>query len=281
MDYTIQKPLIKWVGGKHKLLHHLLTKFPKKINNYHELFLGGGSVLLGVLSAQKNKKIEITGKIYAYDSNPVLIAFYNAIKIDWKGLLHKINIIKALETNDNYTKKEYYYRIRKEYNNETEINMMKIAQFVYLNKTCFRGIFRLNKSGGYNVPYGNYKKPTIADVKEFEKVSKLIQNVEFICIDFEKADIQSEKDFVYMDPPYVPEKKNSFVAYDKAGFTEEKHNALFDKCIKMKCKWILSNSNTEPVKEKLKNFTIVEIEARRAINSKNPAAKTKEVIVYN
>lgn len=281
MDYTIQKPLIKWVGGKHKLLHHLLTKFPTTINNYHELFLGGGSVLLGILSAQENKKITIKGKLYAYDSNPVLIAFYNTVKTDWKNLLHKINIIKALETNDNYTKEEYYYKLREEYNKNNELDLIKIAQFVYLNKTCFRGIFRLNKSGGFNVPYGNYKKTGIADPKEYEKVSNLIQNVEFICSDFEDVDIRSKKDFVYMDPPYVPEKKDSFVAYDKVGFTEEKHNALFDKCVKMKCKWVMSNSNTEPVREKLKKFNIVEIDARRAINSKNPAAKTKEVVVYN
>jgi DNA adenine methylase len=279
MDYTIQKPLIKWVGGKHKLLHHLLTKFPTTINNYHELFLGGGSVLLGILSAQENKKITIKGKLYAYDSNPVLIGFYKAIQSNWKELYD--TIMKIKKAGEKVEDKEYYYYIRQLYNSRDDTDMTRIAEFVYLNKTCFRGIFRLNKSGGFNVPYGNYKNPKIADPIEFEKVSKSIQNVEFICSDFEKVNIRSKKDFVYMDPPYVPEKKDSFVAYDKVGFTEEKHNALFDKCVKMTCKWMMSNSNTEPVREKLKKFNIVEIEARRAINSKNPAAKTKEVVVYN
>ncbi len=279
MDYTIQKPLIKWVGGKHKLLHHLLTKFPTTINNYHELFLGGGSVLLGVLSAQENKKITIKGKLYAYDSNPVLIGFYKAIQSNWKELYD--TIMKIKKAGEKVEDKEYYYYIRQLYNSRDDTDMARIAEFVYLNKTCFRGIFRLNKSGGFNVPHGNYKNPKIADPIEFEKVSKSIQNVEFICSDFEDVDIRSKKDFVYMDPPYVPEKKDSFVAYDKVGFTEEKHNALFDKCVKMKCKWMMSNSNTEPVREKLKKFNIVEIDARRAINSKNPAAKTKEVVVYN
>ncbi len=279
MDYTIQKPLIKWVGGKHKLLHHLLTKFPTTINNYHELFLGGGSVLLGVLSAQENKKITIKGKLYAYDSNPVLIEFYKAIQSNWKELYE--TIMKIKKAGEKVEDKEYYYYIRQLYNSRDDTDMARIAEFVYLNKTCFRGIFRLNKSGGFNVPHGNYKNPKIADPIEFEKVSKSIQNVEFICSDFEKVNIRSKKDFVYMDPPYVPEKKDSFVSYDKVGFTEEKHNALFDKCIKMKCKWMMSNSNTEPVREKLKKFNIVEIDARRAINSKNPAAKTKEVVVYN
>tara|TARA_B100001559_G_C16501244_1_gene623458 strand:+ start:3545 stop:4384 length:840 start_codon:yes stop_codon:yes gene_type:complete len=279
MDYTIQKPLIKWVGGKHKLLHHLLTKFPTTINNYHELFLGGGSVLLGVLSAQENKQITIKGKLYAYDSNPVLIGFYKAIQSNWKELYD--TIMKIKKAGEKVEDKEYYYYIRQLYNSRDDTDMARIAEFVYLNKTCFRGIFRLNKSGGFNVPHGNYKNPKIADPIEFEKVSKSIQNVEFICSDFEDVDIRSKKDFVYMDPPYVPEKKDSFVAYDKVGFTEEKHNALFDKCVKMKCKWMMSNSNTEPVREKLKKFNIVEIDARRAINSKNPAAKTKEVVVYN
>uniref|UniRef100_A0A6C0C3Y7 site-specific DNA-methyltransferase (adenine-specific) n=1 Tax=viral metagenome TaxID=1070528 RepID=A0A6C0C3Y7_9ZZZZ len=189
--------------------------------------------------------------------------------------------MKIKKAGEKVEDKEYYYYIRQLYNSRDDTYMTRIAEFVYLNKTCFRGIFRLNKSGGFNVPYGNYKNPKIADPIEFEKVSKSIQNVEFICSDFEKVNIRSKKDFVYLDPPYVPEKKDSFVAYDKVGFTEEKNNALFDKCVKMKCKWMMSNSNTEPVREKLKKFNIVEIEARRAINSKNPAAKTKEIIVYN
>lgn len=274
-----QKPLIKWVGGKHKLLEYIIPHFPKEINNYHELFLGGGSVLLGVLSQINDKKIKIKGKIYAYDFNPVLIAFYQAIQSNWKELYD--TIMKIKKAGEKVDDKEYYYYIRKLYNSRDDTDMARVAEFVYLNKTCFRGLFRLNKSGGFNVPYGHYKKPGIADPKEFEKVSQLFKDVTFICKDFEEVKISSKKDFVYMDPPYVPEKKDSFTAYSKVGFTEDKHNALFDKCIKMKCKWVMSNSNTEPVKEKFKKFNINEIEARRAINSKNPAAKTKELIIYN
>lgn len=276
---TTQKPLIKWVGGKHKLLEHIIPHFPQEINNYHELFLGGGSVLLGVLSQINDKKIKIKGKIYAYDFNPVLIAFYQAIQSNWKELYD--TIMKIKKAGEKVDDKEYYYYIRQLYNSRDDTEMARVAEFVYLNKTCFRGLFRLNKSGGFNVPYGNYKKPGIADPKEFEKVSQLIKDVTFICKDFEEVKIRSKKDFVYMDPPYVPEKKDSFTAYSKVGFTKDKHNALFDKCIKMKCKWVMSNSNTDPVKEKLKKFNIKEIEARRAINSKNPAAKTKEVVIYN
>ena len=131
------------------------------------------------------------------------------------------------------------------------------------------------------MPYGNYKNPKIVDEEHLRKISELIKDVEFICCDFENITNIQENDFAYLDPPYVPEKKGGFVSYSKDGFTEKKHNALFKLCLKMSTKFVMSNSNTTLVREQLKKFNIVEIDARRAINSKNPAAKTKEVIVYN
>ena len=175
---------------------------------------------------------------------------------------------------------EFYYKLRTIYNNKN-LGEEKIAMFVFLNKTGFRGLFRLNKSGGYNVPYGNYDNPQIVDKEHLKNVSELIKDVEFICCDFEKVKNIKEDDFVYMDPPYVPENKGGFVSYSKIGFVKEKHEALFKLCNDMKCKWVLSNSNVEIVREALKKFNIQEIEARRAINSTNPGAKTKEVIIYN
>lgn len=272
------KSPIKWIGGKSKLFNTISTYFPKEINNYHELFIGGGSVLFGILYLIDNKKITLRGKINAYDSNEILIAFYKQLQTGYTLLYNTVVSIKKAETDN---KEEYYYYIRNLYNNRKDIDIMKIAEFVYLNKTGFRGVFRLNKSGGYNVPYGHYKNPEIVNREHLGKISQLIQNVEFICCDFEDIKNIKNDDFIYMDPPYVPEKKGGFVSYSKNGFTEEKHIALFKMCNKFKCKWVLSNSNTEIVRNNLKKFNIVEIEARRAINSKNPAAKTKEVIVYN
>ena len=301
------KSPLKWVGGKSKLFGLISQHYPSVINNYHELFVGGGSALIGLLEMVKQSKIKINGKIYAYDSNEVLIAYYKLLQTDYNGLYMKVSGLKnnlmyqkrkeekilekkkkkdLTEEEEEVLKKmherrsEFYYKLRTIYNNK-KLDEEKIGMFAFLNKTCFRGIFRLNKSGGYNVPYGNYDNPQIVEKEHLKQVSELIKDVEFICCDFEKVKNIKEDDFVYMDPPYVPEKKGGFVSYNKNGFTQEKHEALFEMCNKMKCKWILSNSNTETVKDALSNFNIQEIYARRAINSKNPAAKTKELIVYN
>jgi DNA adenine methylase len=282
------KPLLKWIGGKQKLLHFIFDHIPKKINNYHELFLGGGSVLLELLEKQKANEILIQKNIYAYDSNATLIAFHKQIQKDHDKLYREVlklkNNWKNEETDED--KAAYYYKVRALYNSK-EIDIEKIAMFVFLNKTGFRGLFRLNKSGGFNVPYGNYKNPKIADINEWEKVSKLIKNVKFICIDFEKLFPNfflkniNKNDFIYMDPPYVPEKKNGFVSYSKDGFTKEKHHKLFEMCNKINCKFLMSNSNTELVKNELKKFIISIIWARRAINSKNPQSKTIELLIKN
>ena len=272
------KSPIKWVGGKSKLFSSISNNYPSVINNYHELFVGGGSALIGLLDMVEQSKIKINGKIYAYDSNEVLIAYYKFLQSNYSLVYDTVMKIKNAEIEN---KEEYYYHIRNCYNNRKDINIMKVAEFIYMNKTGFRGVFRLNKSGGYNVPYGHYKNPTIVDKEHLKKVSELIKDVEFICCDFENVKNIKKDDFVYMDPPYVPEKKGGFVNYSKTGFVKEKHEALFKLCNDMKCKWVLSNSNTDIVKDSLKKFTILEIDARRAINSKNPAAKTKEVIIYN
>ena len=301
------KSPLKWIGGKSKLFDLISQHYPCEINNYHELFVGGGSALIGLLDMVKKSKIKITGKIYAYDSNEVLIAYYKFLQRDYNALYMKVcrlknNLMyqkrkeekeiekkkkKDLTEEDkeilkkmNERRSDFYYQLRVFYNNR-KLDEDKIAMFVFLNKTSFRGLFRLNKSGGYNVPYGNYDNPEIVNKEHLKKVSELIKNVEFICCDFEKVKNIKEDDFVYMDPPYVPENKGGFVSYSKIGFVKEKHEALFKLCNDMKCKWVLSNSNVEIVREALKKFNIQEIEARRAINSTNPGAKTKEVIIYN
>ena len=275
-------PILKWIGGKRKLFKHIFSFFPKKIMNYHELFIGGGSVLLGLLEAQKRNEIIVEKNIYAYDSNPILIAFYKQIQTDYNKLYKEVLKLKnhLISLPSDEEKSLYYYNIRTLYNN-SEINLEKIAMFIFLNKTCFRGLFRLNKSGKFNVPYGNYKNPEIINEQHLKNISELIKDVKFICCDFEDVKNIKKNDFVYMDPPYVPAQKNGFVSYSKNGFVQEKHEALFKICNKMKCKWILSNSNTETVKNALKNFNIEEITARRAINSTNPASSIKEVIIYN
>ncbi len=282
------KPLLKWIGGKQKLLDFIFPQLPKNINNYHELFVGGGSVLLKILEAKKTNELIVNKNIYAYDSNPILIAFYKQIQKDhnklYKAVLKLKNDWKSEETDED--KATYYYKIRTLYNSK-KIDITKIAMFVFLNKTGFRGLYRINKSGKFNVPYGNYKNPQIADINEWKKASELIKNVKFICCDFESLFANffikniNKNDFIYMDPPYVPEKKNGFVSYSKDGFTKEKHDKLFDMCNKLNCKFLMSNSNTDMVRNNLKKFNINEILARRAINSKNPNATTTELLIKN
>ena len=176
-----------------------------------------GSVLLKLLEKQKANEIIIHKNIYVYDSNAILIAFYKQIQKDhnklYKEVLKLKNNWKSQETDED--KATYYYNIRTLYNSKN-IDIMKIAMFVFLNKTGFRGLYRINKSGKFNVPYGNYKNPQIADLNEWNKVSELIKDVNFICCDFESLFANffiknmNKNDFIYMDPPYVPEKKKWF-----------------------------------------------------------------------
>ena len=301
------KPFLKWVGGKTQIIDKIIHKFPKKINNYHEPFLGGGSVLFALLSLIENKKIQLDGKIYVYDLNKNLINVYKHIQNDkdelWKyldNLINNYNNIKShtIEKKDNkrkninpqteeeskLSKEHYYYYVRNLYNNS--VNEIEIsALFIFLNKTCFRGVYRESKNG-FNVPYGNYKNPTIITKDILDIVSKVIQNVEFINLDFKKslAFKFKKNDFLYLDPPYAPENSKSFVSYTKDGFTYDNHIELFNKIKTLNdknIKFVMSNAKVDLVIENFKDYNIDDIKVRRAINSKKPDAKTTEVIIYN
>ena len=312
-DWKIGKTFLKWVGGKRQIIDKILSKFPNEMNNYHELFLGGGSVLLSVLLLKKQNKITIKDKIYAYDINKDLINVYKHIQSEkdtlFQRITHYINEYDSLNgtvinrkpknIDEAKTSKEsYYYWIRNKYNNIEKGTVECSALFMFINKTCFRGMYREGPNG-YNVPYGHYKTtPTIITESDLNFVSELIKDVEFKHSSFADSIKEiTEGDFVYLDPPYVPveidckskqkEKKKSksnksFVGYVAAGFDLDCHNLLFSEIKKLQnVKFVLSNSNEKLVTDSFKNYYIEEIIARRAINSKNPAAKAKEVIIYN
>ena len=301
---NIQKPFLKWVGGKGKLLDHILSKLPDEINNYHEIFLGGGSVLLAVLSLEQKNEIKIKGSIYAYDLNKSLINCFNQVKNNpTKVINHLKNIVKEFKsiqintlnlrgapniTIDNYTntREHYYYWIRDKFIKSRKNTIMSAAYFIFLNKTGFRGMYREGNNGNFNIPYGHKNTqniPGILDEKTILNVSKLIHNVTFICSDFsESLSLVEQEDFVYLDPPYAPENKHAFVGYTKEGFSLEQHQTLFKKIKEIKnYNFIMSNSNVKLVKDAFNDYSIEEFVARRAINSKNPAAIAKEVIIYN
>ncbi len=298
MTTKLQKPFLKWVGGKTQILQHIISKIPSEINNYHEPFLGGGSVLLAVLSLQKQNKIKIKGKLYAYDVNNILISTYKHIQTNKDALFDCIDTyIKEYDSiqgdivnrkpktiHEAKTSKEsYYYWLRQQFNQSDKDSVECAALFMCINKTCFRGMYREGPRG-YNVPYGHYKKtPTIITKKELTAISELIQMVEFKCCDF-KESIQSVKkgDFVYLDPPYAPENKKSFVGYVADGFSLDMHNQLFCEIKKLKnAKFVMSNAKVDIVMQNFNDYTCEDIVARRAIHSKNPGSITTEVLIYN
>ena len=296
----IQKPFLKWVGGKTQIINSILDKIPREMENYHEPFLGGGSVLLGVLSLREQGILTIAQNIYAYDINETLIHVYKNIQNNKNELfeyitkyittydgLTGVNINRKPTTEDEAlsSKESYYYWIRAKYNtmNKTEVECS--ALFLFLNKTCFRGMYREGPTG-YNVPYGHYKKtPNMISRVELDTISSLIQDVTFVHCDFRNALCTvNTGDFVYLDPPYAPENTSSFVNYTADGFDLKSHYDLFDETKKihnLNVKFIMSNANVELVKEAFEYCSCDEISARRAINSKNPASTTTELIIHN
>ena len=300
MNTKLQKPFIKWVGGKTQIITDVIERVPKTMVNYHEPFLGGGSVLLAILSLQKQKQITIEGKIYAYDINDSLINVYKNIQANkdelYKYLETYINTydsIKGTAINRKpksigeakTSKESYYYWIRSVYNNQDISNIDRSAIFMFLNKTCFRGMYREGPNG-FNVPYGHYKKtPAIISKNELDSVSDLIKDVVFDTCGFDKSTTRPQSgDFVYLDPPYAPETSNSFVGYTADGFDLDSHKKLFQNITDLSqnnVKFVMSNAKVDLVTDTFKDFQCTDIIARRAINSKKPGSTTTEVIVYN
>lgn len=271
------KPFIKWVGGKTQILNDTLSLFPTTIENYHEPFVGGGSVLLNVLS-----KNIVQDKIYASDTNYSLIQLYKHVQNNFEELYIELKkIFEKYENNiEEKEKEKYYYSMRQLFNTCDKNSIEHSALFMFLNKTCFRGLYREGPNG-FNVPYGHYKKVNIIDKDELEKISELIKNVNFECLDFrESLKKVGSQDFVYLDPPYAPETKNSFVGYTKGGFKLEDHNELFKTIKENIPNFVMSNSNVELVNESFQGYDKKVIIAKRSINSKKPESKTEEVIVY-
>ena len=299
----VQKPLLKWVGGKTQILNQVMGSFPPEMNNYHEPFLGGGSVLLALLSNQRAGNVVVNGSIFAYDANSHLIHVYQHIQknkdslydhimvyMDMYASIRGTTVVRAPATPEEAatSQESYYYWLRAEYNGmEDKTSVKHAALFMVLNKTCFRGMYREGPRG-YNVPYGHYTKlPTVVTRQELDNVSSLIQPVEFVSCDFGIALARAEDgDFVYVDPPYAPTTSTSFVGYTAGGFTLDAHTRLFDALCEMKDKRVrfaMSNAQAELVTSRFSGapYSRTEILARRAINAKNPDATAMEVIVRN
>lgn len=299
------KPVLKWVGGKTQIIDDILEKFPKDIANYHETFVGGGSVLLGLLSYANQGMIRISGCIYASDINKNLIYFYLNVQNNVESLLDEVKVIaddyktckdkkgdrNPVSYDDAKNSQEsYYYWIRACFNalNEDDRQGAKAsAMFLFLNKTGFRGLYRENSKGCFNVPFGNYANPSIYDDEHLRFVSKIIKDVIFTVSSFDERlrDVICDGDFVYLDPPYAPESATSFVSYNSDGFDVNQHKKLFELCHSLtdkKIKFMMSNADVRLVKDEFKDRYIIDcISCRRTINSKRPDAKTNEVLIRN
>jgi len=272
-------PFIKWVGGKTQILGQVLEKFPKEINNYIEPFLGGGSVLLELLCRRREGGIIIHGKILASDLNRALICAYQHIQQRPGEVIEELRRIMSSGDGE-----EFFYEMRERFNGLEDGGIDKTALFIYLNKTCFRGMYRVGPHG-FNVPYGNYTAPKVFDEEHILSLSELIRDVEFYCCSFEEAMGRgTEGDFMYLDPPYAPETVKSFVSYTARGFSLESHKILFRLCKELREKNIgalLSNSDVDLLREEFPSdkYRVQKIMCRRAINSKDPSAKAKELLI--
>ena len=287
----ILKPILKWVGGKTQIIDKLIMDFPVEINNYHEVFLGGGSVLLTLLSYVKSDIIKIQGNIYAYDLNEPLIHIYKNIQTRHNELYDilqtiisdfnecgngEINRTPTNIAEAKIAKENYYYWIRSKYNKlclNDKKDLLGSAMFIFLNKTCFRGVFRVGPKG-FNVPYGHYNNPEIINKEHLEGIHNLIQNVVFECCDFNTS-LTNEVSV-----------SGAYGGYTENGFNIENNNNLFKLIHNLtdtNKKIMLSNADVSLVRENFTNekYNTLSILCKRSINSKNPDAKAKEVIIKN
>ena len=276
------KPFIKWVGGKGQLLPEINKLYPielgKNINKYAEIFLGGGAVLFDILS-----KYKLDG-VYISDKNLELINTYKSIR-DNVDIL--IKSLKEMEEQyiplNNEDRKIYYYEKREEYNslkiNSEMNNIEKAILFIFLNKTCFNGLYRVNKKGKFNVPMGAYKKPKICDEENLKNVSLTLRNVKIVYADYRESEkFIDDKTFVYIDPPYRPLNiTSSFTSYTENDFNDKEQIELaeyINVLNKKGAKIVISNSDPknndidDNFFDKLyKNYNINRVKATRMLNS--------------
>ena len=266
------KPIIKWVGGKRQLIKELKSFLPLKYNRYFEPFIGGGALFFS--SKHKNSFIS--------DYNHELTNLYIVIRDNLEDLIKDLKKHKNTE--------EYYYEMRaldrdaKKYKRLS--NVKKASRFIYLNKTGFNGLYRVNKSGQHNVPYGKYKNPTWLDEDNLRECSEFLSHTEIQTGDFEIIRQHIQKgDLIYLDPPYVPLNDTSFTSYTHNGFDSDMQIRLKELCDYIDgigAYFMLSNSYTDYIIELYKDYEIKTVMANRAVNCKATGrGKIKEVVVMN
>lgn len=290
-------PFVKWAGGKGQLLDILKENLPKEIGTtitkYAEPFVGGGALLFSLLSEHS------FNEIYICDNNKELMNTYLVIKEHCDELICILSIMQNKYNSciDNEEKQAYYYEQRDRYNTlvlNDNTRVEKAALFILINRTCFNGLYRVNKKGLYNVPFGKHTNPTICDTENLLKTSEALQNVTIRSCDYHDVlNFADENTFVYIDPPYRPLNATSgFTSYTEAQFNDQNQIELSDMYKKLSsigAKVLLSNSDPHNVDKNdnffddlYADFTILRVEASRMINSKaSSRGKIKELLIKN
>ncbi|MEA4967857.1 MAG: Dam family site-specific DNA-(adenine-N6)-methyltransferase [Bacteroidaceae bacterium] len=271
------QPFVKWAGGKRQLLTEILKRLPHNFDTYYEPFIGGGALLFDLAPS----------KAVVGDINKVLVDTYQAIKNN-SALLMRLLEEYEKRHNSAIDKKYFYYSMRDCYNNKItndEYNVETAALFMYLNKTCFNGLYRVNSKGLFNVPFNNCRNLVIYNKENIEEISIYMKQVDIEVRDFEETCKNAkEGDFVFFDSPYAPLKDDSFESYTKDGFALEEHvrlAKLYKRLSNRGIKCILTNHNTKLINDLYKDFKIEVIQVKRMINRDTNNRTGEEVIITN
>lgn len=269
-------PILKWVGGKRQLLSEIIPLIDESCDNYVEPFIGGGAVLFRL----QPKKAIIN------DYNTELINVYRTVRDDLDGL------VALLKEHEKYNSSDYYYEVRaldRTPDFDKMSNSEKAARIIYLNKTCYNGLYRVNSLGQFNSPYGKYKNPNIVNEVVLRAISKYLNGNEISIRSGDYKDVLNDiekNSFVYLDPPYMPiSSSSSFTGYTEGGFGYDKQVELKEECDKLNSKgvhFLQSNSDCEEIRELYKDYRIKIVKAKRAINSDaKKRGQINEVLIYN
>lgn len=269
---TAPRPFLKWAGGKRSLIPQLSPLFPKRFGRYFEPFLGGGAVYMHLLPSEAGLS----------DINPRLIHCYQAIRDDVGSLIERLARLRSRHSS------EHYYECRERLNGGKRLSVVdRAALQIYLNKTCFNGLYRENRRGHFNVPIGRYTNPSVFDPSNLVRVSATLRRATIACQPFETVLDQARTgDFVYLDPPYQPVSETSnFTSYSKGGFSAFDQGRLADFCKELDrrgCFVMQSNSDAQLIKQLYSDFRISRVSARRSINSKaRRRGPVPEVVIRN
>lgn len=271
------RPFVKWAGGKRQSLQQLEQYSPRNFSTYYEPFLGGGAVFFHLVKRRPRFNAILS------DINSELINAYDVVKNSVKGLIKELRLHEARYK---LAPKKYYYQVRAE---EPFDDVRKAARLIFLNRTCYNGLYRVNRMGKFNVPFGRYENPTICDKENLLTVSQVLRwsNAKLLAADYREATKDAGKgDFVYFDPPYQPASATAnFTSYTDSGFSFDDQMRLgdwFRELDKRGCRVTLSNSSKEEMRRIYRGYSVMEVEVLRAISCKADGRKGHtELIVSN